>query len=77
MCIHLNEMQLNQTGSTFFVSGLQLGLTSTIVISDVKLMREALLVQAENFSDRPLHLDLIKFVFGGNGTATHDNHDRN
>ena len=49
--------------------GLQLGKTSTIVISDVNLMREALLVQADNFSDRPLHLQMIRFVFGGNGEA--------
>ena len=41
-----------------------------MVISDVELMKKALVEKAEYFSDRPTHLVLLKYIFQETGEYT-------
>ena len=44
-----------------------MGYQSVIVISEFDIMREALVKKARYFSDRPIHLMLIRRLFRGKG----------
>ena len=52
-------------------AGFQMGFQPAVVIMDADVMHEALVKKAHCFSDRPLHLWMVKLLFGGNGTHDH------
>ena len=53
---------------------MQLAQVPTLVVTDLAIMKEALVEKADVWSDRQLHLDFLKLVLQGDGgkAAVHE-----